>query len=356
MIMKRIICILMCGIILLQFSSCSFSDNTEATKNITAMNTVMQITVFNTEKGTSEEVLNLMVERVGEIEKLFDANSPDSDVSKINQFPGTPSDETASEEDKLFLHEETIDVLIASNGAYYGTDFAFNINLMPVLKLWGFDNGNYGVPDDDAVKNALATVDESSILIYETEKYIVKSEGTQISLGGIAKGYLGDELLEIAEEYGATALVSLGGNIVLCGDKGDNKKWTVGVTNPDDTGSLACSFRCNGNRSVVTSGAYERYFEYGGKSYHHIIDPATGFPADSDLLSVTVVGENGTMCDAYSTALFVMGKEKAVEFAKEHNDYDFILITKDKEIITTEGVTDVVLEDDGFSLVKSVQQ
>jgi thiamine biosynthesis lipoprotein len=206
-----------------------------------------------------------------------------------------------------------------------------------------------------AIKAALPFVDYKNISVSVTENTVTKNENTQISLGGIAKGYLGDELLEIAEEYGASALVSLGGNIVLCGSKSGNEKWSVGVRNPVDDENLACSFKCDGNKSVVTSGAYERYFEYGGKRYHHIIDPKTGRPAESELLSVTVIGENGTFCDAYSTALFVMGKEKSVAFAKEHNEFDFILITNDNEILITDGVGDIKTESSDFT-VKSIQQ
>ena len=357
--MKRICTALICVVLLLNLSSCAFVDSIsnqkEITRTFTAMNTVMQITVFNTSEGTNEEVLNAMVSRVEELEKLFDPNLSDSDVYKINNAKGVPAGKAATDADKIFLDEDTINILMAAGSNFDETGHAFDIKLMPVIELWGFDNGTYGVPEDTEIKNVLEIVEKSQLDIHSDEKYIVISEGTKVSLGGIAKGFLGDELLEIAREYKATALLSLGGNIVLCGDKSTDDTWSVGIKNPADTEKLACSFKSKGNKSVVTSGAYERYFEYGDKTYHHIIDPKTGYPSDSDLLSVTVVGENGTNCDAWSTALFVMGKEKAVEFAKEHNSYDFILITKDREILKTDGITDLKVEDEAFK-IKSIPQ
>lgn len=352
MIMKKTIAALLCFLIVLQLCGCASAmdsqnvtegDNRKVIENVTAMNTVMQITVFKTSKGTTQQVADLMKSRITELEKLFDVNSPDSDISKINNFNG-------AEFDDISVSEDTVNVLTAAKSAFYGTDYLFDIKIMPVLKLWGFDNGNYGVPKAEDIENALAVAEESSIKIYADKNTVRVTEGTEISLGGIAKGYLGDELLKIAEEYGATALLSLGGNIVLCGDKSDGESWKVGVKNPNDTENIACSLECKGNQSVVTSGGYERYFEYGGKKYHHIIDPGTGYPAESDLSSVTVIGENGTMCDAYSTALFVMGKEKAVDFAKEANGYEFIFITEDNEILTTDGVTGIEIQSDEFAL------
>lgn len=340
--MKKIISVLLCVVTVLQLSSCVSVKETQATKTITAMSTVMQITVFNTSKGTVEEVAEKMLLRIKEIEKLFDSNSPDSDTTRIN-----------SRITEITVDDETCKLIKTAEKASEVTDGAFDITVMPVLRLWGFNDGNYGVADSQDIAAFLDDVNYKDISVKGNT--ITKKADTQISLGGIAKGYLGDELLKISEEYGATALLSLGGNIVLCGNKSDDEKWNVGIKNPNDTENIACSFKCDGDKSVVTSGGYERYFEYGSEIYHHIIDPATGYPAESDLISVTVVGENGAFCDAFSTALFVMGKEKAVAFAKEHNDYEYILITVDNEILVTDGIADLNVKDTSFS-VKSIQQ
>lgn len=338
MSMKKTISVLLCVALLGQLASCTVVQN-KTTKNITAMNTVMQITVFGTSSGTCESVAREMVDRIEEIEELFDPESDGSDVNRINSSNGAVS-----------VSDETARLVSISKAAFETTDGAFDITVMPVLKLWGFDNGNYGVAKSEDINSVLPLVGSDKISV--DENTVTKDKDTQISFGGIAKGFLGDELMKIAEKYGAEALLSLGGNIVLCGNKNGSEKWSVGVQDPTDTQTTACSFKCDGEKSVVTSGAYERYFEYDGKKYHHIIDPATGYPAQSDLLSVTVIGENGALCDAYSTALFVKGKEKSVEFAKEHDGFDFIFICADNEIITVAaGITEI--ESENYS-IKSI--
>lgn len=357
--MKKIFVVLLCAVLLLNLSSCAFvesiSNQKELTKTFTAMNTVMQITVFNTSEGNNEEALNAMVSRVEELEKLFDPNLPDSDIYKINNMGSVDGGEKTTENGRIYVNRHTINILLSAKSNCLETEGAFDVRLMPIIELWGFNDGSYGVPKSEEIKRTLDIFKKSKIDINKDESCVTVSSGTKVSLGGIAKGYLGDELLKIAREYGATALLSLGGNIVLCGNKSDGDMWTVGIKNPNDAENIACSFKSEGNKSVVTSGAYERYFEYSGKTYHHIIDPKTGCPADSDLLSVTVVGENGADCDAWSTALFVLGKEKAVAFAMEHNSYDFILITKNNEILITDGITDLKLEDESFE-IKSIPQ
>lgn len=333
--MKKAISILLSALVLVSLCSCKGSQNENIT--ITAMNTLMQIRVFSS-NGDSE-ALKSLEEETKRLEALFDANAQGSDVSRLN-----------ASATGCAVSEDTARVIEISKKASKLTDGAFDITVMPVLRLWGFDNGNYGVPKEQDVKNALSLVGSDGISVNGTD--VLKAPKTEISLGGIAKGYLGDKLLQIAKENDISAVISLGGNIVLCGENPEKGYWTVGVKNPLKGDGLACSFESKGNLSVVTSGAYERYFEYEGGVYHHIIDTKTGEPAQSDLVSVTVIGENGALCDAFSTALFAMGKEKAVEFAKENNDFEYIFITNQNEIIATEGVANLKTENDAFKISK----
>ncbi len=334
--MKKAIALLVCGCFLLTMCSCGFEK--EAKTEFTAMNTLMSIRVFSSSKGEKDEIINLFTEKVNEFDILFDANNKNSDVFEINR-----------ENTEIKINKDTAKIIEKSILANSLTDGAFDITIMPVLKLWGFDNGNYGVPEKEDIRNALALVGGDKLSLEDTT--LTKNKNTQISLGGIAKGYLGDALLEIAKEYGVSAVVSLGGNIVLCGENTEKGEWTVGVKNPLATDSLVCTFKHKGNVSVVTSGGYERSFQKDGKTYHHIIDTKTGEPAKSDLLSVTVIGEHGALCDAFSTALFVMGREKAVKFAKEHNDFEYIFITENKEIISTDGVDGCEILSEDFKLI-----
>lgn len=331
--MKKAMALLLCGCFLLISCSCGIKE--ETTTEFTAMDTLISIRVSRSNGGQDEDTLKAFTDRVKELESLFDANSQSSDVSAIN-----------AGDTKVQVSEDTAAILKKSIYASTLTEGAFDITVMPLLKLWGFDNGNYCVPKKEDIKNALENVDADGISVEGTS--VKKQKNTQISLGGIAKGYMGDELLKIAEEKGVNGVISLGGNIILCGENTQKGSWTVGVKNPVDTNSLVCTFKHKGNVSVVTSGGYERSFTKDGKTYHHIIDTKTGEPAETDLLSVTVIGGDGALCDAFSTALFVMGKEKAVKFAEEHNDFEYIFITEKKEIIKTEGVADFEILSEDF--------
>lgn len=333
--MKKAIALLLCLCFLLTMCSCN--SNGELRTEFTAMNTLISIRVFSCSNGERDSVIRAFEDKINELDALFDANNENSDVFNIN-----------GNDTKINVSEDTAKVIEKSLLANCLTNGAFDITIMPVLKLWGFDNGNYGVPKKEKLESALTFVGGDAVSLKGNT--IIKKANAEISLGGIAKGYLGDELLKIAEKYGASAVISLGGNIVLCGENEEKGQWTVGVKNPLEENEIVCTFKHKGSVSVVTSGGYERSFQKDGKTYHHIIDTKTGEPARSDLLSVTVIGEDGALCDAFSTALFSMGKEKAVKFAQEHNDFQYVFITENKEIIATEGVSSLELSDESFKI------
>ena len=187
----------------------------------------------------------------------------------------------------------------------------------------------------------------------------------QIDLGGIAKGYASDRMADIfALNEVEGGLAALGGNVLAYGIKADGSAWRVGVqdpAHPEDSNAMVGIVSLE-NAFAVTSGGYQRYFEENGKTYHHIIDPATGYPADSGLTSVTVVAPcarqrtgyepgNGTMCDALSTALFVMGEEQALEFRSTYDrEFDLVLVTEDGRVVVTAGIAEqfVFNEESGY--------
>ena len=177
---------------------------------------------------------------------------------------------------------------------------------------------------------------------------VTLDEGTQIDLGGIAKGYASDRVAAIFTEHKVPrGLVRLGGNILAWGDRPDGAGWRIGIqdpADPDNSEALAGVLELK-DAFAVTSGSYQRYFEEDGKTYHHIIDPATGYPADSGLTSVTVVADrntgSGTLCDALSTALFVMGEEQALEYWRSGAyDFQMVLVTEDGRVVATDGLKD----------------
>ena len=161
-----------------------------------------------------------------------------------------------------------------------------------------------------------------------------------MDLGGIAKGYTAQRVLSVLETAGVdSAVISLGGNVGTLGRKPDGSLWTVAVEDPAQSGEYLATLSLDGGYYAITSGAYQRYFEENGVRYHHIIDPKTGAPADTDLQSVTIVSQDGTQADALSTALFVKGFDEAVAFWRAHADaFEMVLVT-DTELYATSGLT-----------------
>lgn len=327
--MKKVIALLLAVICLLSLCSCGFEKVDVQEKSFTAMNTVMNVKLYK--NGDTDVVFKALEAEAITLDALLtvhpsavDDGEEKSEIVRVNTSaaPVEVSDITLS------IIEKALEANEITNGA-------FDITINPIIDMWGFNDGKYGVPGKAERENALKLVGGDKLTVDGNK--VKTEELSSINLGGIAKGALGDELRDMLNKKKIPAVLSLGGNVVLVGKNPNAKKWAVGVKAPNEEKALVCSFLSDGDCSVVTSGGYERYFEYKGEKYHHIIDPATGAPAKSDLTSVTVIGKDGAMCDAFSTALFVMGSEKAVEFAKEHNDFMYIFIT-DSIILASENI------------------
>ena len=254
----------------------------------------------------------------------------DNICRKINQSgDGILSEETA------YLVERSLDL-------YEATDGAFDIAIYPVMKACGFTDDNFRVPDADELKDLLTLTDASDISYdKETSQIAFKKDGMQIDFGGIAKGYTSARIMDIFRACGIkSGLVNLGGNVQALGTKKDGSSWRVAVQDPQDTDQYLGVLSIQ-DKAVITSGGYERYFEQDGRTYHHIIDPKTGYPVENGLISVSIVTADGTLADGLSTSVFIMGKEAATEYWRNHSDeFDMILMTDDREIYVTEGIAD----------------
>ena len=215
------------------------------------------------------------------------------------------------------------------------------------MQAWGFPTQEYHVPADATLKEKLILADASKVNYdKDTRKISFDRDGMEIDLGGIAKGYTSAQIMQIYQDCGVTSgLVNLGGNVQTLGCKTDGSKWKVAIQSPDDTEDYLGILEIE-NQAVITSGGYERYFEEDGVTYHHIIDPATGYPADSGLISVTIVSDDGTLADGLSTSLFIMGEEKAAQFWKENSEkFETIMETADGKLYVTEGIADSLTTD-----------
>ena len=306
----------------------SAEDLPQASRDIFAMDTVMSVTAYGEE---AETAVSAAVDEINRLDTLFSVGNADSDITRLNtEKTATVSDETFS------LVERSLEL-------YKSTDGALNITIYPLMEAWGFTTGEYRIPEQTELTSLLGTMQIDGIQCDSDTKTITLPEHTQIDLGAIAKGYTSSRLMDLFAEYNVvSALVSLGGNVQVYSTKPDGSKWRVAVEDPfSDSEEAYSGILSLQDQAAITSGAYERYFEQDGVRYHHILDPSTGYPAESGLSSVTIVSADGTLADALSTALFVMGKEKAITYWRAHADeFDMVLIEDNGNITISEGLED----------------
>ena len=313
-------------------------QTTEATAQIFAMDTVMEVAAYGEH---AEQAVKYTEKRIEELENRLSRTKADSLVSGLNRDGS--------------IRHLTYDYwnLIARAKEYRdATNGAFDITIAPVMDAWGFTGDSFRVPEQSELDTLLKKVNSDAIqMLGSPSDSVTLGEGQAIDLGGIAKGYTSDLVEQTFRANGVeSGKISLGGNVFVLGTKPDGSDWRVGIKDPQNEEALAVILPLR-DAYAITSGGYERYFEENGKTYHHIIDPATGYPADNGLLSVTVVSKangpdasgagNGAMCDAFSTALFVMGEEKALDFWRTGGyDFDLVLVTADGRVVVTAGLAD----------------
>ena len=311
---------------------------TEASKDLFAMDTYMTLTAYGEH---AQEAVDKAAERVEALDALLSTGNENSEIYQLNQ-----NGEATLSEEGGYLVERALEL-------YKKTEGAFDIAIYPVMQAWGFPTQDY-VPDDDTLKEKLALADASKVNYdKDTRKIFFDQDGMEIDLGGIAKGYTSSQIMQIYQDCGVTSgLVNLGGNVQALGCKTDGSKWRVAIQSPDDTEEYLGILEIE-DQAVITSGGYERYFEEDGVTYHHIIDPAIGYPADSGLISVTIVSDDGTLADGLSTSLFIMGEEKAAQFWRENSDeFEAIMETSDGELYVTEGIADSLTTDMDVTVIE----
>ena len=288
--------------------------------DVFAMDTFMSIKA----KDADDELLEDVETEITRLESLFSVTRPNSDIARLNA------------EGKVEADADTVKLIEMAKNMCEMTNGALDISVYPVVLLWGFTNGNYRVPKNSEIKDALRFVDYAQIEI--NESIVQLDEGMKLDLGAVAKGYTSDKICELLRENGVTsAVINLGGNVQTIGKRPDEKKWRVAVKNPFETDKNLLVVEIE-DAAVITSGNYERYFDADGKRYCHIIDSKTGYPADNGIVSMTVIGKSGFECDAMSTALFVMGPEKVIELWKTLDDIEMIYVTDEEKIYITEGI------------------
>ncbi len=324
---------------------------TAYTKNIFAMDTLFVLKAYGPE---AQEALADAEERVWELQGLFSVTAEDSDIWKINHAENAAGDNIDGRNvNETAVSPDTLSVVETALKLGEETDGALDITVYPVLREWGFTADAFQVPKAERIEQLLEKVDYRRVEIDGSgESAVIRvPEGMELDLGALAKGYAGDCLIGMLREAGvASAILDLGGNVQTLGRKPDGSLWQVAVKDPFDPGAELGVLQV-ADRAVITSGNYERCFTAeDGRSYGHILDPADGCPVDNGLMSVTVVGESGVLCDGLSTALFVMGKEQALNFWQNRRDFDMILVTDERELYITEGLAECFQGGEGWSV------
>jgi thiamine biosynthesis lipoprotein len=312
---------------------------TESSDDIFAMDTYMSLKAYGSH---GEKAIKAAKEEIQRLDALWSVGESQSEITRLNK------------EKKLKVSKETVELVKDSKKIWEETNGAFDLTVYPLMEAWGFTTQKYRIPSEKEIKNYLKlSIGMNRVQVDETSQTISLDKNAKIDLGGIAKGYTSSQVAQIFKENGVTSgMMSLGGNVQVIGKKPDGSRWKVGIQSPNDSMDMVGTYEAE-DEGVITSGGYERYFEKNGKTYHHILDPATGKPSDSNLISVTIISSDGTSADMLSTTLFVLGKDKAISYWKKHQDkFQMILVDKNNKIYATHGIKDRFTSDYDVEIVE----
>ena len=329
--MKRQLAALLLTIFALSLTACGETAAESETRTVYAMDTVMNLTVYGENAAAALESAEKELHTLDEA--VLSRTAEGSELYALNTSNGETVEYGADD-----ILPALIETALTISDA---TDGAFDPTLAPVLDAWGFTKDERRVPSADELKELLSHTGCGKVALEKTADgwTVTLLDGAQLDLGGIAKGYAAGRVRTILREAGVTsAIISLGGNVAAVGKKPDGSAWTVGLQDPDRPeayfGTVSIEDAC-----VVTSGAYQRYFEENGVCYHHILAPHPGCPAESGVKSVSVVAQDDTLADALSTALFVMGLDAGAEFQKSSGlSFEAVFVTDDNTVWITPGL------------------
>ncbi len=333
--------ILMTSVLLWIFglSACAMGEKEAAEsepsqREFFAMDTYMTFTAYG---DGADRSLQQAEQEIQRLENEWSVTDEDSEIYKVNHSGGetvTLSDDTAQ------IVQFALDMAKETEGALEPT-------IYPVLTAWGFTTEENRIPGSEELQNLLEQVGYEKVELDGNQ--IQLQPGMELDLGAVGKGYAGDLAAQLLREDGiSSALLNIGGNIQAVGSRPDGTDWRLGIRSPYGEGELGVLEISD--CAVVTSGNYERYFVgEDGRTYGHIIDPETGYPADNGLASVTILAEEGKKGDALSTSMFVKGLEGALNYWRDHPDFDMIAVTEDGEIYLTEGIEEKFTLSEDFS-------
>ena len=286
------------------------------------LDTTVTITVYHSQPGP---ILDACFRQIADFERLFSRTLEGSDIWNLNHAQGQP----------VTVSEETARLLRLALDYADKSDGALDVTIAPASSLWDFKAADPAVPAAEELKRAAAHVNWKNLRLEGTTAQLLDKE-MAVDLGAVAKGYIADRLADSLRAQGVTnALINLGGNIVALGDK-NGKAWQVGIQSPFDEETLAATLEVR-DKTVVTSGTYERSFRKNGVLYHHILDPKTGEPVRNGLASVTILADASVIADGLSTACFVLGETKGLALIEATPGAEALYIREDGTQVRSSG-------------------
>ena len=324
----------------------SESTKTETKKETASeflMDTIVDMQVFGKE---ADKVIEKSFNRMREIEDEMSKSIEKSDVSKINKNAANGWVEI--EQDTFTVIKKAVDYAKLTNGN-------FDPTIGPLVELWGIGTDKAKIPTESEIDKVKKLVNYKNIELDKKKQSIrLKRKEMKIDLGGIAKGYAADEVRNIANSYNIkSAYVNLGGNVLVIGGKEDGTPWKIGIQDPRKSrGSVMAGLEVK-DKTVVTSGNYERYFEKDGIIYHHILNPETGKPTRNNLLSVSIIANDSFEADVLSTSAFILGRKNANKLIENKDEVEAIFVTEDLKVYLTSGLKGKVeILDSDFKLIE----
>ena len=344
----KALCLLLCALMTVPLAACGETRQTQ--RAVFAMDTAMTLTAYG---KMADRGLDAAESVIKSMDAMLDPELETSTVYAINHAQGSST----------VVSGQIADMLSKAHGIYQKTK-AYNssavgmldLTLYPLIKKWGFVDSKYYVPNDAEIQEQLARCcfDQMVLSSFPTSgaySVTIPSYG-ELSFASCAKGSASQNAIDAMRQAGVTSgIISLGGNVQTLGLKPDGSDWNVAIQDPNNTASYLGVISV-GECAVVTSGSYQRFFEDGkGNTYHHLISPTTGYPANNTLLSCTVITEDGTMADRLSTAMFVLGETNALNYWRSNGGFEMILVTKSNEIICTKGLMErFTISNDTYTL------
>ncbi|MGX7108018.1 FAD:protein FMN transferase [Facklamia miroungae] len=322
----------------------SADENPEAlVRSEALLDTFTQITIYPND-ANSKQAMDEAFKYIEAMAQLFSEFEEGTDISQINAAAGR---------DPIKVHPQTLELIEYGLKKSQNFESVFDITIGPISYPWKKAADQNTIPSEATIKESLNLIDYHQVVVNHSDSSIyLKKEKMRLDLGSISKGYIADGVARILKEHQIDkAIINLGGNLVLLGTKPNNAQpWTVGVQNPGhETGSVVGSLPIT-NKSVVTSGIYERFVEVDGIKYHHLLNPKTGFPIDNTLASVTIITDRSLEADAYATIVFGLGLEEGMHYINQSPDLEAIFITKDQEVYLSQGVKDFKLLDEQYQI------